>query len=75
MKTKFDCLCGHTEQVHNFNPDSAFFGCCAKFFDEEVPFSDMVPRGLTLKLCKCDEFRPDTLKYVEEKYAKRNRLR
>lgn len=64
-KNKFICLCGHKEDKHNFDPDSAFFGCCEKFYASS-PLSDNVIPGEALTCCKCDEFRPDTLKYVEE---------
>lgn len=66
-KAKYICLCGHEEKIHNFDPDSAFFGCCAKFYST-TPLSDSVIPGEALTHCKCDEFKPDTLRYVEDVY-------
>ena len=73
MKNKFNCVCGHTEKMHNFDPDSAFFGCMHKFF---------ASRGLPLRLrngelethttCQCYEFRPDNLRYIEEAYDRQH---
>lgn len=67
---KFKCLCGHAEKDHNFDPDSSFFGCCAKFYTETSPGNDIVPSGVMMTHCKCDEFRADNLTYLEEAYAK-----
>lgn len=65
-KNKFICLCGHEEEIHNFDPDSIFFGCTHKFFSSIAPSYDMEPDPLNPKYCMCREFRPDTLKYVED---------
>lgn len=59
MKQKFKCRCGHEEEHHNFDPWSAFFGCCEKFYIEEY---DEIH-------CKCNGFKPDNLTYLEEAYV------
>jgi hypothetical protein len=56
-KKEFDCVCGHKEDHHNFDPNSYFFGCCEKF----------IAIGNVLSTqCKCNEFRPDNLGYIEK---------
>ncbi len=66
-KIKFSCICGHPEEVHNFDPYSAFFGCChSLLIVKHLPDGSLSePEEET---CQCDEYRPDTLKYVEDKY-------
>ena len=61
-KKKFKCICGHKEEHHNFDPDSAFFGCCEKF----IATYNEITGGEGAINCDCDEFRPDNLKYLEE---------
>lgn len=64
-KVKFKCLCSHEEEIHNFDPDSAFFGCCAKFYKYSTEDPD---EGYDMDEvhCGCDEYRPDNLRYIED---------
>lgn len=68
-KIQFKCLCGHDEKTHNFDPDSAFFGCMYTITIVGYNLDgDITPHE---EACHCSEFRPDTLKYVEEAYERR----
>jgi hypothetical protein len=67
-KAKYKCMCGHPEEVHNFDPYSAFFGCCHSLLIAKTNH-DGSPAEPEEETCKCDEFRPDTLRYVEDVYV------
>jgi len=67
-KAKYKCLCGHIEDVHNFDPYSAFFGCCHSIMIVKTK-SDGSSYEPEEQVCRCDEFRPDTLRYVEDVYV------
>lgn len=73
-KLLFDCVCGHKEAVHNFDPYSAFFGCMYTILIVK-PKSDSAADEPEAEVCGCDEFRPDTLKYLEDKYESRLHIR
>lgn len=63
-KIVFRCLCGHPEGIHNFDPDSAFFGCMYTIMIVGYnPDGDITPHE---EACHCSEFRADNLKYLEE---------
>jgi hypothetical protein len=67
-KIKFNCLCGHEEKTHNFDPDSVMFGCLYS-----VIMLEQLKSGThrTTTSCQCREFRPDTLRYIEDKYEQK----
>lgn len=60
---EFKCLCSHKEEEHNHNPDSAFFGCCESFYLDRVIYNH----------CACNKYRPDNLRYLEEKASGNNK--
>jgi len=65
-KVNYKCLCGHNEDVHNFDPDSIMFGCLYEIITVKA-----VKHGFSRSTdtCQCREFKPDTLRYVEDVYA------
>ena len=67
-KIEYKCLCGHNEGIHNFDPDSVMFGCLYSIMTYRVN-NDGSPTEPEEESCKCREFRPDTLRYVEDLYA------
>lgn len=70
MKKKFKCLCGHEEADHSWDPWSAFFGMCEWYRIEGL--YDSEGKGAEEMRCDCDQYKPDTLRYVEEVYATKN---
>jgi hypothetical protein len=71
-KIQFKCCCGHEEKIHNFDPDSVFFGCTHKFFASLSVANDTPEPLENYSVCRCNEYRPDTLRYVEEAYVHAN---
>ena len=69
-KPKFICMCGHEEALHNFDPDSMFFGCTHKFFFSKDLKAELLEN---YRVCQCYEFKPDPLKYVEDAYVKQSK--
>lgn len=62
----FPCFCGHREERHNFDPYSAFFGCCQGFFSNFPGDADPESGN-----CDCQDYRADNLKYLEICYGKK----
>jgi hypothetical protein len=67
-EVKYKCLCEHNEDEHNFDPDSVMFGCLHTMITwSRMP--DGSPTEPEETYCSCREFRPDTLRYVEDLYV------
>ena len=64
-KIKFNCLCGHEEKTHNFDPDSIMFGCLYSIITVKYNLDGDI--GQKRDNCYCREFRPDNLRYLEER--------
>jgi len=68
---KYQCLCGHPETEHNFDPDSVMFGCLHTILTwSRLP--DGSPSEPEEVYCSCREFKEDTLRYVEDAYVNTN---
>ena len=68
-KAKYKCLCGHAEAVHCFDPHSIMFGCVYGVITYSHD-SDGTPNGEPSEIgCSCREFKPDTLRYLEDAYV------
>jgi hypothetical protein len=64
-KTSFKCVCGHGEDRHNFDPDSAFFGCCEEFYIPIISAAASI-------VCPCTDYKADNLKYLEDLSEKKS---
>lgn len=60
MENSYPCVCGHSKNLHY---DNDFVSGCAKRIGWGI-------RG-TRWVDDCREFKPDNLKYLEQKYDKR----
>lgn len=69
-KIQFKCICKHPDNEHNFDPESVMFGCLHTIIHAGIK-NDGSPEDPEPSYCGCREFRPDTLKYVEEAYERR----
>jgi hypothetical protein len=65
-RIKFNCLCGHNEKTHNFDPDSIMFGCLYEMITIKAKMSGTQRSTVH---CDCREFRGDNLRYLEDHCA------
>ena len=63
MENSFPCACGHEFKIHstlvdNANPHFQWF-TCLYFSETDTGHSNR---------CKCEEYKPDNLKFLEKQY-------
>jgi len=66
LENSFPCACGHNKKLHTTLEDSVSgfeWFTCLYFSETDTGHSNR---------CKCNEYEPDNLRYLEEKYVSNN---